>query len=101
MRLRTSYIEDETLSLNLRMFTALEFVSPVDIISVFNELKENTTEEAQNMIPYMERTYVGSTTYASHCKPDGTLVRAFPLPSLYNINTSAMFTVNIAEVLMI
>ena len=42
MRLRTRYIEDETLSLNLRMFTALAFVPPDDIISVFNELKETT-----------------------------------------------------------
>ena len=50
MRLRARYIEGETLSLNSRMFTALAFVPPDDIVSV------------------------GSTTYASHCKPDGTMV---------------------------
>ena len=74
MGLRTRYIEDETLSLNLRMFTALAFVPPDDIVSVFNELKENAPEEAQSMILYLDWTYVGSTTYASHGKPDGTMV---------------------------
>ena len=44
MGVRTRYIEDETLALNLKMFTALAFVPPDDIVSVFNELKENTPE---------------------------------------------------------
>ena len=40
-----------------RMFTALAFVPPDDIISVFNELKENTPEGAYDMIRFMVNSY--------------------------------------------
>ena len=76
--LRQRYIEDGTLSLSLRMFTALAFVPPEDMDSVFKELIENTPEEAHDMIPYMENTYIGSSTYAaSQQKPDGSMIRQF------------------------
>ena len=63
---------DGTLSLSLRMLTALAFVPPEDMDSLFKELIENTPEKAHDMIPYMERTCIGSSTYANQQKSDGT-----------------------------
>ena len=53
----------------------------------------------------MERTYVGSTTYASYRKPDGNMVRVFSFPLFLYIRFISLthlhcLHVNSAEVLM-
>ena len=49
--LRTRYIEDENFAQKLRMFTALAFVPPENVYSVFAELCESVAEVAEEFIP--------------------------------------------------
>ena len=63
--LRTLYTENENISVSARMLTALAFCPVSDVDIAFKELQENLPEPLNPMIEYMERTYIGGTTFSS------------------------------------
>ena len=73
--LRHIYMEDETVSLSLRMFTALAFVPPQHVKEAFDQIKETIPEIAERLIAYMEDTYIGKDVYASKSKGNANMVR--------------------------
>ena len=72
--LRQIYMEDETMSLSLRMFTALAFVPHQHVKEAFDQIKETIPEIAEGFIAYMEDTYIGKDVYASKSKEAASMV---------------------------
>ena len=63
--LRTLYTENEDISVAARMLTAMAFCPVSDVDTAFKELQENLPEPLHPMIEYLEKTYVGCTTFTS------------------------------------
>ena len=72
--LRQAYFENENISTNLKMISALAFVPQSRIKSTLDELKENLPEATSEMVSYVERTNVGYNTYTSRPNDNGTMV---------------------------
>ena len=68
-------MEDETVPLSLRIFTALAFVPPQHVKDAFDQIKETIPEIAEGFIAYMEDTYIGKDLYASKSKGNANMVR--------------------------
>ena len=79
--LRQLYINDETVSINVRMLTALAFLPPNNIAEAFVEIKDTLPEELSDLVSYFERTYVGFYIYASSLV-DGKMVSTSSFTSL-------------------
>ena len=84
--LRQQYIEDESLSMSLRMLTALAFVPAQHIYDSFQSMKESTPEIASGFIEYMEETYVGKYCFTTELRPSEQSGKVAPLVSFYSFD---------------
>jgi len=67
LRQQYMYLSDEEFATVIRMFTALAFLSPDAVYTVFAELCESIPKSAHCFI---EDTYVGCYRFSSRTKPD-------------------------------
>ena len=84
--LRQQYIEDESLSLSLRMLTALAFVPASHIFEAFNEIK-SILEVADGFLEYMEETYIGKFSLTTEFRPSRQTGKIGPLVSVRHQGT--------------
>ena len=77
--LQVVYSQDQELAIRIRMFPALAFAAPFEVPNLFNEVAAHLpTPEADDIIQYFERTYIGRTL------PGGAYQQAlFPI-SMWN-----------------
>ena len=71
--LRQTYINDETVSIHVRMLTALAFLPPEKVAEVFQEITDSFPEELCDFVSYFGKTYVGFYNYTSRFV-DGKMV---------------------------
>ena len=60
--LQAAYSEDEELAIRIRIISALAFAAPFEVQALFEEVAAQLpTPEADELIQYFERTYIGRT----------------------------------------
>lgn len=67
--LHERYMNDENVSLSLRMLTALAFVPVNEVAKAFEALQEDMSEELQTIYDYFEDSYIGPIRRRRRGKP--------------------------------
>ncbi|CAF1089885.1 unnamed protein product [Adineta ricciae] len=57
--LTRKYEDDDTFRLNVRKLLALPFVPASEVIEAFNLLADDFDDEAENLVEYFEKTWIG------------------------------------------
>lgn len=81
--LQQAYVNDETLSLHVRMLMALPFLPPDDVIDGFVELADDCSDELEPVVEYFESTYIGKRHRNGRWRHP-----LFPIPS-WNVHNRA------------
>ena len=67
--LQERYMNDENVSLSMRMLTALAFVPVDEVIKVFEAIEEEMSDEFHTIVDYFEDTYIGRLRRHRRAKP--------------------------------